>query len=362
MNRKIIIMIFVLCAPQYIYAISFNASFEGTGNISQNHVIRIAEPFNESQAWPTLSFKPNYFYKIGLGFAFMDMFDIGMFYESMQDQNQKYEGLFKETYPLAGKYLENYMGLIYNEKASKRLQYGKGSATGKYGFEIIDLETGITFKLNPGVYYRIIIGGRYVKYNQRMSVNRGNECVPSGVSGNRPPPCDQVGEPFGTDRQLSQKIDGFGPRFGLSIVAPIKNSNINLIGSFSYSIVYAQKEIYDIFSLVYSEESNIKSKTLMEIHSIGYPRQNIFKAEIEGSIIRHFNIELGVQYEFKLSETIMILMTGGYKYSAHYGALNTYGKSLKYINPNSNLVGNSYGSKDDDFISQGPFLKVGIKF
>jgi len=328
----------------------------------QEHVIHLADPFSAVQPLPVLNIEPNYFYKVGLGLLITDMFDIGMFYEGMGEQNQKYEGPFKSTYPLAWKYTEKSLGFDYGGNDSKRFQDGMGSATGKYSFEVIDLETGITFRLNPGVYYRITIGGRYAKYNQSMSVNRWNEyCEPSSPNNDGSRPCNQDYEPFGSDRQLSQKIDGFGPRFGLSVIAPIKNSNINLIGSLSYSIVYAKKEIYDIFSYIVTAGDSKEILTEMR-NSIGYYRQNILMGEIEESIVRHFNIECGVQYEFKLSETIMILMTGGYKYSAHYGALNSYGKSLKYVNPKSNLVGISYGNKQDDLILQGPFLKVGIKF
>ena len=243
--------------------------------------------------------------------------------------------------------------------SSKRSQNGIGSATGKYGFEIIDLETGFTFRLNPGVYYRIIIGGRYAKYNQAMSVNRWNECDPSGSS--EPPPCDREEEPFGSDRQLGQKIDGFGPRFGLSVVAPIKHSNINLIGSFSYSIVYAKKEIFDIFSRVDSAKKEGEEIFAISSNSIGMRRQNTNKGEIENSIIRHFEIECGLQYEYKISEMTMILLTGGYRYSAHLGALNSNGKSLKYIS-GDNPIATNYGNRDDDYILQGPFVKVGFKF
>jgi len=316
-----------------------------------------------TQPNPTLNFNPNYAYRVGLGMPLADIFDVGLFYEEMRDEDQKGNGLFKNTYPLAGQYSED--GHRYGE--SDGLQNGTGSARGSFVYSAIDIEGGLNLRFDPGVYYRFMIGVRYTKYKQDMWVNRSDECQNSD--------CVVKGEPFGSERYLDQKIEGFGLRFGLSIIAPIKTTNLNLIGSFAYSILNVKKNIYDTTHFIMSSKKEIKDEQtnsydperIYLIQGKKQSKENSISITDESVTINIFDIEGGLQYKIKRFKKVLILLTAGYKYSAHYGALNTYGHSLKQEKDSGDdrskdFVGKGFGNKDGDFISQGPFVRVGFKF
>jgi len=372
---KRIVLIFMLFIPQDIFAIDLYGSLEGREALLQHHKINIADAFENNQINPTLNFNSNFGYKAGLGFGFGKIFDIKMFYSQLSDNNQKHEGFFENTYPLSGTYIKelNINNIEYNE--SSGLENGTGSANGKFELEEIDLEFGITFRFDPGIYYRFIIGGRYGKYKQEMWVNRWDECFSKNP--NEHPKCDRTNEPFGSERYLNQKIDGFGPRFGLSVIAPLKKTNLNLVASASYSILYAKKDLYDNFSQtthpkgdqIFKDngdsfnprkfEPSKKKTSHIESFSIASAQEDV--------VVRYMNIEGGLQYEIKLFKSGVIFLTGGYKYSVHYGVLNTYGKILKDFkvipdDTRKNIVAHSFGNKTEDLVSHGPFLRIGFKF
>ena len=77
--------------------------------------------------------------------------------------------------------------------------------------------------------------------------------------------------------------------------------------------------------------------------------------------IHNFDFEAGLQYDYKLSNTASILFTLGYKYEAHYQVLNTYGQSL-LIDEEQRTPGPNSGNRNNNFISYGPFARVGFKF
>jgi len=363
---------FVLLIPQNISAINLYGSYEARGVFLQGHKIKIADSFSDIGQSPTLNFKPNYAYKVGLGMAFAEIFDVGLFYDEMWNQDQKHAGIFGSTYPLAGKHSEQ--GKLYDK--ADGLQSGSGSAKGNYGREIIDLEGGINLRFNPGIYFRLMIGVRYAKYKQDMKVIRGDECV-DGRAGSSAR-CNNDGEPFGSERFLEQEIDGFGPRFGLSVIAPIKTTNLNIVGSFSYSILHARKDLKDNFSYIFhrrgraflEEEGNQDESEYYQIKETRKAKENSVVIADEDVTINIFDISGGLQYEMKMSKKYSIFLTGGYKYSIHYGALNTYGISLTEIKESDSssmdtikkVFGSSSGKKEDDFISYGPFVRVGFKF
>lgn len=354
---KRIVLIFMLFIPQDILANDLYGSIEGSAGLLQSHKINIADAFGRNQKNPTLNFNSNYAYKVGLGFGFAKRFDIRMFYSQLSDNNQKHEGFFENTYPLGAGSTEK-EGFIYNE--SKGLKNGTGSANGKYDLEEIDLEFGITFRFDPGIYYRFIVGGRYGKYKQDMWVNRWGECLPEKTD--EIPKCEGH-ENFGSERYLDQKIDGFGPRFGLSVVTPIKNSNFSFVGSGSYSILYAKKHLYDSVYRIKSVDEN--NNPVYE--HIGLFDNDSFKITDKDVVVRYMNLEGGVQYKIKVFKSSLIFLEGGYKYSVHYGVLNTYGKILKKFDaiPNNftkNIVARSFGNIEEDLVSHGPFLRIGFKF
>jgi len=349
MNGKIMIVIIVLFLPQNIFALNLYGSFEARGVFLQNHKIEIADSNTDIQIAPTLNFNGDYAYKIGLGVSFLKIFDVGIFFDKMLDEDQKHDGPFEKTYPFAGNYSKE--GYSY-ENPTSLLNNGTGKAKGKFGLSIIDIEGGINFRIDPGIYFRLMIGVRFAKYKQDMWVNRDNECNEN---------CDFTkGEPLGSERYLDQKIDGFGSRFGLSVVAPIKKTNLNLIGSFSYSILHAKKDLNDgFFRIAHTETDGII------IRQTGESIENSIAIVDQDITIENFDMEAGIQYDIKFSKKRIISLICGYKYSAHYGALNTYGVSLQNIKDpvsSQKIELNSFGNKEDDFFSEGPFLRIGFKF
>jgi len=350
--RKMIVLTIMVFIPQNIFAFDLYGFYELRGTFLEHHKIKLADPFSGLEPGPTLNFKDNYAYKFGLGYRFNGNFYIGMAYDAMLDKDQKHEGMLKNAYPLVGK-SDGFSSHGYDKIDG--WQEAKELVTGQYGFEVIDLEFGVIRRFKPGIYLKIIVGGRYGKYNQEMSVIRKNECVPNHPSSVRS--CDNKDDPFGFIRNLKQKIDGFGPRFGLSVIAPIKNTNFNLIGSTSYSILYAKKDIHDNFSLIFNFDNDRDGETRAQNH-------NSISTDQKETIIRYLDIEGGLQFELKfvffnekkVKKKSSILLDVGYKYSAHFGALNTFGISI------NKKESDAFGDKEDDFISHGPFVRLGFKF
>jgi len=410
------ILLFLLLLPQFAFAdeISFYGSYEARGAFQENEII-LGESFDEHRPGPILNFDPNYAHKIGLGLSFNEVFDIRIFYDELSNKDENHKNQFAYSYPLAGKF-----GSIIIDPKNKNvpfrqgseyasdfdgLETGTGSVISEYGYQIVDLEVGRNFKLNNGTSFRLMIGGRYAKYEQDMRVSRSGECNPprlrqwplapvefsecpkgrqmvAGAQDAQALAGDSVF--YGSERHLDQKIDGFGPLFGLSLVIPIKNTNFSFVSSTSYSILFAKKDLFDTFiknKTTYGAVSHNENSELWEwtgsntevtngtVHRWQIPDDNNnISVSNQDVIIQTLNLEKGIQYDMKISEKASIIFTAGYKYSAHFGALNTYGESLK-DDPGGvargryqYVLGQNQGNKEDTFISHGPFVKVGLKF
>jgi len=402
-TRIFFLFITILTFPTTVLAVDLYGSYEARGAFLQGNEISLGESFNDIQPGPTLNFDRNYAYKIGLGIDLNEVFDIRIFYDELRDKNQNHKNKFSHSYPLAGKFgsfildpkRKNIAIRQGNKYASDidGLETGTGSVIGEYGFQIVDLEVGRTFKLIDGMSFRLMIGARYAKYEQDMQVSRSGECDPPSIWGHPPySEClkdgiNRAGKDsgfFGSERKLNQKIDGFGPRFGLSLVIPIKNTNFSFVSSSSYSILFATKDLYDTFvknKTTYKDvKDNINPKTWKfegttspvtneRVHNWRIPDDNnnvsITNQDVE---IQTLSLEKGIQYVMEISNKTSVLFTAGYKYSAHFGALNTYGESLKddpggvAAGRHQYVLGKNQGDKEDTFISHGPFVKVGLKF
>lgn len=403
-TRIFFLFMTILTFPATVLAVDLYGSYEARGAILHSNEITLGEAFNDVHTGPVLKLGDNYAFKAGLGVGFDEVFDLKFFYSEMSDKSKNHNNQFAHSFPLAGKFgtiapivLPNKRPHPNDESLFARqgnfyrsgfdgLEFGTGSASSEYGIKIVDLEFGRNFKLNDGMSFRLMFGARYAKYEQSLRVIRGDECVPPWhrpqLSG-----CPKDGRGyaywvkdgvfFGSERHLDQKIDGFGPRFGLSIIIPIRNTNLSLVSSSSYSVLFATKDVYDTFlknKTTYKNANNKWVPTTTEVVNILYRRnfgpedKNNISISNEDVTIHNFEIENAFQLDFKISEQMSLIFTAGYKYSIHFGALNSYGESLKddpggvFWGRYPDAVGATVGDKEDDLISHGPFIKVGLKF
>jgi len=399
--RMFFLLIAILTFPASVFAVDLYGSYEARGAFLHSNEITLGEAFNDVHTGPVLKLGDNYAFKAGVGVGFDEVFDIKFFYSELSDKSKNHNNQFTQSFPLAGKFgalapiiqrrrISNEpvyarQGNVYRSRYDG-LEVGTGSASSEYGIQLVDLEFGRKFKLNDGMSFRLMFGARYAKYEQSLWVIRGDECVPPF---HRPKlsVCPKDGRGygfnvkdgvfFGSERHLDQKIDGFGPRFGLSIIIPIRNSNLSLISSSSYSVLFATKDVYDTFlknKTTYKHANNKWVPTTTEVVNILYrdnfgpEDKNNISISNEDVTIHNLEIEKALQYDWKISEQTSLIFTAGYKYSIHFGALNSYGESLK-DDPGGVLagrypdaVGGTVGDKEDDLISHGPFIKVGLKF
>lgn len=406
--RIFFLLITILTFPATVLAVDLYVSYEARGVFLQENKIVVGEAFNGVQGNPTLTFEPDYSYRFGLGVAFDEIFDIRVFYDELQNKSKGHDNQFAHSYPLARKFGELRVHPTDDTKIGRQgntyasivdgLEFGTGSATNEFGFKIFDLESGLNFKLDRGISIRLMFGGRYAKYEQTTWVIRGDECRPPRFHRERQRSvCPKGGKDAygkktafgGSERHIDQKIDGFGPRFGLSIAIPIKNTNLSLINSSNYSILFAQKDVHDTFKRNKTHYQEVMDKsdpanpisfdpkkfkgTTTDVQSplyrsFGIDDNNDIWSSNENVIIRNFSHESALQYHLKISDETSILFTAGYKYSIHFGALNSYGESLKddqggvTAGRYPHALGGKYGDKEDNLVSHGPFIKIGFIF
>jgi len=346
------LLIFVLCLfPFSAFAnakkgdyIIF-ASIEGRG-VFTDKAITITEGANLETPNLTLKFNNDYAVRAGIGARFKK-FDLGFYYYKLNNTDHKISAETTKTNSLPS--FKNSIPLAFGEGGG--IGYDKsfdgnnvtGSAIGNFSLIAFDFEAGFIFQLNQGVTLRLITGLRYGEYKQDHSTIRQNEC--------RSDICNADSIAKGTERNFNQEFAGFGPRLGLSVYAPIRDSKFGLVGASTFTILFTEMQTQDLFTEI-TTGTSITRET---------PSLKQLELSNRFATIKTFGIEGGLEYEYSSS----LFIESGYRYQKHYRVLYTHGKS-QYFNKapgNNNIIRNNiYGERKDDLVLHGPYLKVVYKF
>jgi len=352
-------ILFFLFMSQNISATEFYLSHESRGILFGNNSYPVAEIGKDRTNWNertgttvNLESDQSYSHNTGMGIRFKEGLDIGLFYSQLWNSSEKTDpDHFAGTIPLhtAG----------WGHFQNGGVGYGStlGSATNDYHFWNLDIESGYSFKWasSPGlqnVIFRIMVGLRYAEFNQNMVSNT------SWVARGDPLTTPLGKRELNLQRIVNLNIKGLGPRFGASATFPI--GDFNLIVGGSYSILFSQRDITD--------DHLVDNVNLTWFNDDGYNKQN------EEMTIYNFDVNGGFQYDYKITEESSLIFEFGYRYAAYEKVRtdcglpgisvpleNFYGK----CKPNVFYNGTQRQKLDhlsSDFISHGPYLKIGFTY
>jgi len=353
-------ILFFLFMSQNIFATEFYLTHESRGILFGNNIFSIAEidtdrihHLKRSGKSLDLESAGSYSHNSGIGVRFKQGFDVGLFYSELWNSSEKIDpDHFQGTMPL------HTSGWNFRQRSKVGTATALGSATNDYYFWNIDIESGYSIKLPsapnlPDVILRIMVGLRYAEFNQNMNMIRNNSdgglSFPSG---------ERI---FRLQRIVDVNIKGMGPRFGASLTFPV--GDFNLIVGGNYSILFSQRELADDFFVDngnhtwFNDDGSNENNKDMTIHN--------------------FDLNGGIQYNYKINEESSLIFELGYRYAAFDKARTNCGRLSVHLadgekksfygecKTNKFFKGTNRQSHDhlsEDFISHGPYLKVGYKF
>jgi len=318
--KKFILIALLFLFPQTIFAQGYYFSYEGRASFftEQDLITELPDGLDAD-------LDNSYSQKFGGGFYFGDGFDLAIFYARTKSQSN-------------------------NAKPNLI-----GATT--YRNKDIDLELGYNFKIKD-VKLRVMGGLRHKNAQQTIT----NTYFLSEVF-------DEDGdiiEPHITEDILEtyiQKMNGFGPRLGLSVVKDIGGTNFSVTGAVNWSMSFLKRHEHDLANLTENEyASNLASADDHDVehtHDLITTEKFIPYEEFARYDSKAYSLDLeaGLQYDWKLTKTASLLLNMGYRYDIQYNIISAF---LPTLDGKSDFDNTYYFN--ENVINHGPFFRGTLRF
>jgi len=328
--NKFIILILCLLIPQVVFAQTFFITGETKRAFMHDTKIALAEDINEKPIF--MHFKDRASLRVGAGMKFMESFDIGFHYTHIMNVKQSDNRSMANTIPI-GIHAPG-----YGDYKIRPISLGYAKAT--LGIKTFDFELGYTFKLQR-MDLRLMGGVRHTTHKMRFDNFRKNDC-----SARR---CELWN--FDIHRFIDLKNSATGPRFGVSIEVPlpIENYDLKFIGAVNGALLISKPNFLHAFLT-----TNHLSDGRIRVQY--YRNDREFK---DTRISTSLDMEGGIKFTHKISDSITLETIGGYRFDGYYGELFTASYTHSYDRVRARL---KYGEERENVLMHGPFLRTTLNF